>query len=250
MTMTAEPTSGASSEQLKDGRIVAIVGPVVDVEFPPDALPEINWALTFEIEVEGTTTQIVAEVAQHIGENRVRAIAMRPTDGLRRGAPVKNTGRGISVPVGSGTLGHVFNVIGQPLDTGGQEVTEGIDDHWTIHRPAPAFDTLDPQTRMFETGLKVVDLLEPYVLGGKIGLFGGAGVGKTVLILEMINRVAKQHGGVSVFGGVGVGGRRGGAHRERQRLLGGEGRVGRAKDHRPRLRADGRAARRPPPGRT
>src|SRR5947209_4497732 len=169
----------------------------------PAALPGINWARTFEIEVEGTTTEIVAEVAQHIGESRVRAIAMKPTDGLRRGAPVKNTGAGIKVPVGSGTLGHVFNVIGQPLDTGGQAVTEGIDDNWEIHRPAPAFADLDPQTRMFETGLKVVDLLEPYVLGGKIGLFGGAGVGKTVLILEMITRVAKQHGGVSVFAGVG-----------------------------------------------
>src|SRR4051794_11302221 len=203
MTMTAEPTSGASSEQLKDGRIVAIVGPVVDVEFPPDALPEINFALTFEIEVEGETTEIVAEVAQHIGENRVRAIAMKPTDGLRRGAPVKNTGAGIKVPVGSGTLGHVFNVIGQPLDTGGQEVTEGINDHWEIHRPAPAFDTLDPQTRMFTSGIKVIDLLTPYLSGGKIGLFGGAGVGKTVLITEMIRRVAQEHGGVSVFAGVG-----------------------------------------------
>src|SRR3954453_12311839 len=203
MTMTAEPTTGGGEQQRKDGRIVAIVGPVVDVEFPPDALPEINFALTFKIEVEGETTEIVAEVAQHIGENRVRAIAMKPTDGLRRGAPVKNTGRGISVPVGSGTLGHVFNVIGEPLDTGGQAVTEGIDDRWEIHRPAPKFSDLDPQTRMFETGLKVVDLLEPYVLGGKIGLFGGAGVGKTVLILEMITRVAKQHGGVSVFAGVG-----------------------------------------------
>src|SRR3954469_2384109 len=203
MTMTAEPTSGASSEQLKDGRIVAIVGPVVDVEFPPHALPELNTALTFTTEVEGETTVITAEVAQHIGERRVRAIAMKPTDGLKRGAPVKNTGHGIQVPVGTGTLGHVFNVIGEPLDTNGELVTEGIADYWDIHRPAPAFDTLDPQPRMFETGLKVVDLLEPYVIGGKIGLFGGGGGGKTVLILEMITRVAKQHGGVSVFAGVG-----------------------------------------------
>jgi len=198
MTVTAEP-----EVQRKDGRIVAIVGPVVDVEFPPDELPEINFALEFDIEVEGKAHTVVAEVAQHIGESRVRAIAMKPTDGLRRGAVVRNTGRGITVPVGNGTLGHVFNVIGQPLDTGGEPVTEGIADYWEIHRPAPAFDTLDPQTRMFETGLKVVDLLEPYVVGGKIGLFGGAGVGKTVLILEMITRVAKQHGGVSVFAGVG-----------------------------------------------
>jgi F-type H+-transporting ATPase subunit beta len=191
------------STDLQDGRIVAIVGPVVDVEFPPNALPELNTALTFTTDVEGETTVITAEVAQHIGESRVRAIAMKPTDGLKRGAPVKNTGHGIQVPVGSGTLGHVFNVIGEPLDTNGELVTEGIADYWDIHRPAPAFDTLDPQTRMFETGLKVVDLLEPYVIGGKIGLFGGAGVGKTVLILEMITRVARQHGGVSVFAGVG-----------------------------------------------
>jgi F-type H+-transporting ATPase subunit beta len=201
MTMTAEPQG--ATKQHKDGRIVAIVGPVVDAEFPRDDLPEINWAVEFDIEVEGDKITVVAEVAQHIGDARVRAIAMKPTDGLRRGAPVRNTGKGISVPVGSGTLGHVFNVIGEPLDTGGEPVTEGIDDYWQIHRPAPAFDTLDPQTRMFETGLKVVDLLEPYVVGGKIGLFGGAGVGKTVLILEMITRVAKQHGGVSVFAGVG-----------------------------------------------
>jgi F-type H+-transporting ATPase subunit beta len=201
MTMTAEPQGQVAKH--KDGRIVAIVGPVVDVEFPPDDMPEINWAIEFDIEVEGKVGTVVAEVAQHIGDFRVRAIAMKPTDGLRRGAPVRNTGQGITVPVGSGTLGHVFNVIGEPLDTGGQPVTEGIDDYWQIHRPAPAFDTLDPQTRMFETGLKVVDLLEPYVVGGKIGLFGGAGVGKTVLILEMITRVAKQHGGVSVFAGVG-----------------------------------------------
>src|SRR3954454_14764413 len=167
MTMTAEPTSG---QQLKDGRIVAIVGPVVDVEFPPDALPEINWALTFEIEVEGQTTEIVAEVAQHIGESRVRAIAMKPTDGLRRGAPVKNTGRGITVPVGNVTLGHVFNVVGQPLDISADQLD--MKEQWEIHRPAPLFSDLDPQTRMFESGLKVVDLLEPYVQGGKIGLFG------------------------------------------------------------------------------
>jgi F-type H+-transporting ATPase subunit beta len=186
----------------KEGRIVAIIGPVVDAEFPPGNLPEINWALEFESEVEGEVTTIVAEVAQHIGESRVRAIAMKPTDGLRRGQPVRNLGRGIQVPVGSATLGHVFNVIGEPLDTHGAAL-EGADDRWDIHRPAPPFDELEPQRKMFETGLKVVDLLEPYVEGGKIGLFGGAGVGKTVLILEMITRVAKEHGGVSVFAGVG-----------------------------------------------
>jgi F-type H+/Na+-transporting ATPase subunit beta len=191
-----------ASTELKNGRIVAIVGPVVDVEFPPDALPELQGALEFEVDVEGEKSTIVAEVAQHIGDSRVRAICMRPTDGLRRGTPVTNLGRGITVPVGQATLGHVFNVIGQPLDTRGAAV-EGIDDYWEIHRHAPAFDQLDPETKMFETGLKVVDLLEPYRQGGKIGLFGGAGVGKTVMIQEMIIRVAKQHGGVSVFAGVG-----------------------------------------------
>jgi F-type H+-transporting ATPase subunit beta len=187
---------------LKDGRIVAVIGPVVDVEFPPDNLPEINYALEFETEVDGRTTVIVAEVAQHIGNDRVRAIALKPTDGLRRGAVVRNTGRGISVPVGPGTLGHVFNVIGEPLDTRGEAI-EGLEERWDIHRSPPPFDELEPQRKMFETGLKVVDLLEPYVQGGKIGLFGGAGVGKTVLILEMITRVAREHGGVSVFAGVG-----------------------------------------------
>ncbi len=200
MTATAVPSE--TGQVLKEGRIVAIVGPVVDVEFPPDALPEINFALEFDIVVDDQTIVVTAEVAQHIGHNRIRAIAMKPTDGLRRGTTVRNLGRGITVPVGPATLGHIFNVIGEPLDTKGVPV-EGIEERWEIHRPSPPFADLDPQTRMFETGLKVVDLLEPYVLGGKIGLFGGAGVGKTVLILEMITRVAKQHGGVSVFGGVG-----------------------------------------------
>ena len=200
--MTVTEPAPTEEAALKEGRIVAIVGPVVDVEFPPDALPELNFALEFDIDV-GEKITVTAEVAQHIGDNRVRAICMKPTDGLKRGTPVRNTGHGITVPVGNGVLGHVFNVIGEPLDTKGEPVTEGIADHWEIHRPAPAFDTLDPATKMFETGLKVVDLLEPYAVGGKIGLFGGAGVGKTVLILEMITRVAKNHGGVSVFAGVG-----------------------------------------------
>jgi F-type H+/Na+-transporting ATPase subunit beta len=203
VTVTENPTPAGGGKAQADGRIVAIVGPVVDVEFPHGDLPEINTALEFEITIENDTETVVAEVAQHIGDSRIRAIAMKPTDGLQRGATVRNTGRGISVPVGPGVLGHVFNVIGQPLDTGGQPITEGIEDTWEIHRPAPAFETLDPETKMFETGLKVVDLLEPYRLGGKIGLFGGAGVGKTVMIQEMITRVAKQHGGVSVFAGVG-----------------------------------------------
>src|SRR5437660_6246152 len=195
----AKPDAG-----LKDGRVVSIAGPVVDVEFPPGSLPEINYALLFTVELEGRTLDITAEVAQHIGESRVRAIAMKPTDGLRRGAPVKNTGHSITVPVGPGVLGHVWNVIGEPLDTHGEEVTEGIKDHWAIHRPAPKFEDLQPESQMFETGIKVIDLLAPYVQGGKIGMFGGAGVGKTVVILEMINRVATQHGGVAVVAGLGA----------------------------------------------
>ncbi|MFO1537251.1 MAG: F0F1 ATP synthase subunit beta [Actinomycetota bacterium] len=201
MTVTAEPSSPQPTA-LKDGRVVAIAGPVVDVEFPPDALPEINTALEMDAELEGTTITIVAEVAQQIGEGRCRAICMKPTDGLRRGTAVRNTGRGISMPVGDGVLGHVFNVVGQPLDISESELS-GIDDRWEIHRDPPPFSELEPKAQMFETGIKVIDLLEPYVQGGKIGLFGGAGVGKTVLIQEMIQRVATQHGGVSVFAGVG-----------------------------------------------
>ncbi len=194
--------SQTSENGAKDGRIVAIAGPVVDIEFPPDSLPEINYAVTMTVDLEGKPLVITAEVAQHIGENRVRAICMKPTDGLRRGAPVKNTGRGITVPVGNKVLGHVWNVIGEPLDVTSEEVGE-ITDRWEIHRHAPLFADLEPRSEMFETGIKVIDLLAPYVRGGKIGLFGGAGVGKTVVILELINRVATQHGGVSVFAGVG-----------------------------------------------
>ena len=191
MTMT-EP-------ELKEGRIVAIAGPVVDIEFPPDGLPEINMALEFDIKLGTETIKVTAEVMQQIGDSRVRAISMKPTDGLVRGTVVRNTGHGIQVPVGDATLGHVFNVIGEPLDVPSVDA----DTYWDIHRPAPAFDTLEPKAIMFETGIKVIDLLTPYLQGGKIGLFGGAGVGKTVLITEMINRVATNHGGVSVFAGVG-----------------------------------------------
>jgi F-type H+/Na+-transporting ATPase subunit beta len=196
MTVTEAAPSEAG---LKEGRIVAIAGPVVDVEFPPDGIPEINQALEFTITVDGVDIAVVAEVAQQIGDSRVRAIAMKPTDGLVRGTPVRNLGSGISVPVGDATLGHVFNVLGDPLDVPSIEVTE----RWAIHREAPSFDTLEPKAQMFATGIKVIDLLTPYLQGGKIGLFGGAGVGKTVLITEMINRVASQFGGVSVFAGVG-----------------------------------------------
>jgi len=200
MTTTAPETTGNGAAAREDGRVVAIAGPVVDVEFPPHALPEINFAVEMDLELEGDRVTVTAEVAQQIGEGRVRCVCMQPTDGLVRGTKVRNTGRGITVPVGPQVLGHVFNVLGKPLDT--DEIGQ-VEDHWEIHRPAPDFDQLEPRAQMFETGIKVIDLLEPYVEGGKIGLFGGAGVGKTVLIMEMINRVAINHGGVSVFAGVG-----------------------------------------------
>jgi F-type H+/Na+-transporting ATPase subunit beta len=182
-----------------DGRVAQVIGPVIDVEFPPEGIPEITTALEVDLTLDGNTETIVCEVAQHIGESLVRAIAMRPTDGLVRGTPVRNTGQSITVPVGESVLGHVYNVTGQPLDTDEVEV----EDRWPIHRPPPKFEDLEARTEMFETGIKVIDLLEPYVQGGKIGMFGGAGVGKTVIIQEMIYRVAEQHGGVSVFAGVG-----------------------------------------------
>ena len=193
MTMT--------DNQLQDGRVVGIAGPVIDVEFPPSALPELNAAVEFDVEIEGSTQKVLAEVAQQLGNGRVRAVCLKPTDGLKRGTPVRNTGHGIQVPVGDKVLGHVWNVWGEALD----EEPDGFDqmERWEIHRDAPTFDALEPSARVFPTGIKVIDLLTPYVAGGKIGLFGGAGVGKTVLITEMINRVASQHGGVSVFAGVG-----------------------------------------------
>src|SRR5919107_3898303 len=181
------------------GRVVRIIGPVVDVKFAPDELPRINNAITVERTLDGETTTITCEVAQHVGESMVRAIAMSPTDGLIRGAPVQDTGASMTMPVGEQTLGHVFNVMGQALDAPDLQV----DERWPIHRHAPSFDQLEPRTEMFVTGIKVIDLLEPYVRGGKIGMFGGAGVGKTVVIQEMIHRVAEEHSGVSVFAGVG-----------------------------------------------
>jgi F-type H+-transporting ATPase subunit beta len=198
MTMT-DPETSTGTER-KDGRVVAIAGPVVDVEFPRGHLPEINTAIEMDLVVDDETATIVAEVAQQIGDGRVRGICLQQTDGLVRGTTVRNTGEGITMPVGDAVLGHVFNVRGEPLDT--DDIGE-VDDHWAIHRDAPAFDSLEPRAEVFETGIKVIDLLTPYVQGGKIGLFGGAGVGKTILIMEMINRVATQHGGVSVFAGVG-----------------------------------------------
>jgi len=188
-------------QRTKEGRVVGIAGPVIDVEFPPHALPEINTALQFDVTIEDETISVLAEVAQQLGGGRVRAICMKPTDGLTRGTVVRNTGQGITVPVGEKVLGHVWNCWGEPLDSPPEGFAEM--ERWEIHRDAPSFDALEPSARMFETGIKVIDLLTPYVAGGKIGLFGGAGVGKTVLITEMINRVASQHGGVSVFAGVG-----------------------------------------------
>jgi F-type H+/Na+-transporting ATPase subunit beta len=186
---------------LKDGRVVAIAGPVIDCEFPRGSLPEINTALEMTISVEGKDTTMLAEVAQHLGDSRVRAVCLKPTDGLKRGTPIRNTGRGIAVPVGAKVLGHVWNAWGDALDAPAGYADDL--ERWDIHRPAPAFDTLESNAKMFETGIKVIDLLTPYLQGGKIGLFGGAGVGKTVLITEMIRRVAQNHGGVSVFAGVG-----------------------------------------------
>ena len=193
MTMT--------ENQLKDGRVVGIAGPVIDVEFPRGSLPELNTALEFTVNIGGEDIKVLAEVAQQLGEGRVRAVCLKPTDGLRRGTAVRNTGRGLSVPVGDRVLGHVWNAWGDVLD--GDPADFADMERWDIHRPAPDFAALEPQKRMFVTGVKVIDLLTPYLAGGKIGLFGGAGVGKTVLITEMINRVASQHGGVSVFAGVG-----------------------------------------------
>ncbi|MGH8905803.1 MAG: F0F1 ATP synthase subunit beta [Egibacteraceae bacterium] len=186
---------------LPEGRIIAVIGPVIDVEFPPQALPEINYALKFDRTLGDNTATLTAEVAQHLGDRVVRAIVMQPTDGVQRGTTVRNTGAPIRVPVGQGILGHVYNVLGEPLDTAVENISP--DTYWPIHRDPPPFDELEPQAKMFETGIKVIDLIEPYVEGGKIGMFGGAGVGKTVVIQEMIYRVAEQHGGVSIFAGVG-----------------------------------------------
>jgi len=189
------------SDALSTGRIVKVAGPVVDVEFPPNELPEINFAVEFDVTVDGVSSKVVGEVAQHLGDSRVRVVAMKATDGLVRGTEVRNFGAPISVPVGTATLGHIFNVLGEALDTEDGKV--GAKEWWPIHRPPPKFEELATQSEMFHTGIKVVDLLEPYVQGGKIGMFGGAGVGKTVVIQEMIHRVATEHGGVSVFAGVG-----------------------------------------------
>ena len=183
------------------GHVARVIGPVVDVEFPVDAMPEMYNALEVDITLGDNTQTITLEVALHVGDNIVRAISMKPTDGLVRGAEVRDTGAAISVPVGDVTKGRVWSVTGKCLNQDESEFE--ITERWPIHRKAPAFDQLESKTEMLETGIKVLDLLTPYVQGGKIGLFGGAGVGKTVLIQEMIYRIAHNFGGTSVFAGVG-----------------------------------------------
>jgi len=206
--MTA-PTTEASARTAPaaTGRVARVIGPVVDIEFPSDAIPEMYNALHVDIDLSAQgedekSFTLTLEVAQHLGDSMIRAIALKPTDGLVRGAVVTDTGAAISVPVGDVTKGHVFNVTGEVLNLKEGEKLE-VTERWPIHRKPPAFDQLESKTQMFETGIKVIDLLTPYVQGGKIGLFGGAGVGKTVLIQEMIYRVANNHNGVSVFAGVG-----------------------------------------------
>ncbi len=197
-TATAPATS--STTQKATGRVVRVIGPVVDVEFPRGSVPELFNALHVDVELGDNTRTLTLEVALHLGDDIIRAISMQPTDGLVRSAIVTDTGAPISVPVGDAVKGHVFNALGQCLDAPG---TAEDGEHWPIHRKAPPFDQLEGKTEQLVTGIKVIDLLTPYVQGGKIGLFGGAGVGKTVLIQEMITRVAKNFGGTSVFAGVG-----------------------------------------------
>jgi F-type H+/Na+-transporting ATPase subunit beta len=218
MTMTA-PAPTTQTSPTKTGRVVQIIGPVVDVEFAPEHLPEIYYALEIDLAsivstgedgsasdsaamkgIEASTGKLVLEVQQHLGNNMVRAVAMGSTDGLRRGIEVVNTGAPISVPVGPPTLGRLFNVLGEPIDAKGDVQA---DTRYPIHRPAPALVDQAVQPEQFETGIKVIDLIAPFRKGGKIGIFGGAGVGKTVIIQELIRNVAQQHGGYSVFAGVG-----------------------------------------------
>ncbi|MFQ5747560.1 MAG: F0F1 ATP synthase subunit beta [Gemmatimonadota bacterium] len=183
------------------GKVIQVIGPVLDVEFEPEHMPEIFTALELDWRDEdGAEHRLVCEVEQHIGRNQVRAVAMDSSDGVMRGMPVRNTGGPISVPVGEAPLGRILNVLGDPVDEAGPvEVRE----RWPIHREAPKFVALESKTEIFETGIKVIDLIAPYVKGGKTGLFGGAGVGKTVIIMELINNIAQEHGGRSVFCGVG-----------------------------------------------
>ncbi len=203
MTATVENATAGSGKATAGqvGRVARIIGPVVDVEFAAEQMPEIYNALHVDVALGEETRTLTLEVAQHIGENMARAISMQPTDGLVRGATVTDTGGPITVPVGDVTKGHVFNALGETLDVPSASLE--VKERWGIHRDPPPFDQLESRTEILETGIKVLDLLTPYVKGGKVGLFGGAGVGKTVLIQEMITRVAKNFGGVSVFAGVG-----------------------------------------------
>jgi F-type H+-transporting ATPase subunit beta len=195
--------SNATAEQHRVGRIVQVIGPVLDIEFEGGYLPAIYNAVRVTVPgVDGAPpTDIVAEVEQHLGEGRVRAVAMKPTDGLQRGMAALDLGLPITVPVGPATLGRVLNVLGEPVDYPDRPVVS--EHNWPIHRAAPSLEEQSTKLEMFETGIKVIDLLEPYLQGGKIGLFGGAGVGKTVIIQELIHNIALKHGGVSVFAGVG-----------------------------------------------
>src|SRR5690625_2527499 len=189
---------------MSKGHVTQVMGPVVDVKFDDDNLPDIYNALVVQIEATGEgqeSRDLTLEVALHLGDNTVRTIAMDSTDGLRRGMDVEDTGEPISTPVGDETLGRIFNVLGETIDEG-EEIGEDVERH-PIHRETPEFEELSTETEILETGIKVVDLLAPYIKGGKIGLFGGAGVGKTVLIQELINNIAQEHGGISVFAGVG-----------------------------------------------
>ncbi|HEY9314265.1 F0F1 ATP synthase subunit beta [Williamsia sp.] len=199
MTTTETQTSQTGSAGLT-GRVVRVIGPVVDVEFPRGAIPPLFNALHADIALKSVAKTLTLEVAQHLGDNLVRTISMQPTDGLTRGTEVTDTDKPISVPVGDVVKGHVFNALGDCLDAPG---TGRDGEQWGIHRKPPAFDQLEGKTEILETGIKVIDLLTPYVKGGKIGLFGGAGVGKTVLIQEMITRIAREFSGTSVFAGVG-----------------------------------------------
>ena len=186
---------------MNEGVIVQIIGPVVDIDFTGGTLPQILTAIKIpHTNAEGKSEDLIVEVQQHLGDNRVRTVAMDSTDGLARGMKAINLGEPITVPVGPATLGRLINVIGQGIDGLGEIKSEV---RYPIHRPAPAFESLSTKKELFETGIKVIDLLEPYSKGGKTGLFGGAGVGKTVIIMELIHNIAKQHGGISVFGGVG-----------------------------------------------
>ena len=183
-----------------NGRVTQVIGSTFDAEFSENNLPEIYNALTLDQEIKGVRVKVTGEVQQHLGGGRVRCVALGSTDGMMRGMGVTDTGGPVSVPVGKGTLGRVFNLLGEPIDGRGPVVT---DERWPIHRHAPPFADLTSKTELFETGIKVVDLLTPFVRGGKAGLFGGAGLGKTVILTELIARIASAHGGYSVFAGVG-----------------------------------------------